>query len=65
MARHEQNILIQQLIDELSVAGLTRRIAAMCTVKSYELSKEGKDNDAMVWQEAAEAVLEASYKLAC
>ena len=65
MTRKEQNELIEQLIKELSLAGLTCRIAAMCTVKSYEESKRGNDNDADVWQEAAETVLAASYKLGC
>lgn len=65
MTRKQQNELIEQLMHDLSVAGLTCRIAALCTVKSYELSKQDKDNDSIVWQEAAEAVLEASYKLGC
>lgn len=63
MTRKQQNEIIQQLIAELSLAGLTCRIAAICTVTSYELSKENKDREAEVWQTAAEAVLEASYKL--
>lgn len=68
MTRKQQNEMIEQLMHELSVAGLTCRIAALCTVKSYELSKrdtEVSNHDAEVWQQAAETVLEASYKLGC
>lgn len=65
MTRKEQNAIIEQLIQELSLAGLTCRIASICTVKSYEFSKSNEDHYAEVWQGAAEIVLEASYKLGC
>lgn len=65
MTRKEQNEMIELLIQQLSVSGLTCRIAAICTVKSYEASKVNDNTNAEIWQTAAETVLEASYKLGC
>lgn len=60
--KKEQTEAIEKLISILSVAGLTQRIAAICTVNSYDHTKAGNEASAEAWQNAAEAVLEASYK---